>query len=676
MAFNLDDIYLYGNGEMGDLEISEGAVQNLNSYARVLKIEGNTITLDIENLIEGDYNTFRAGTDIFIHVSATNRTTGEHLGKYLIAKITLVNDGVATLDKNAEEFFSGVNLDYEYVQAVTVPNFDCVRLHKGAVVTCPPFDPYKFIGGILIIRCWLDLVFDGGNIDLTDCGIPYNRKNSLRPLTTQETAANGESDFAKLSGQENFITADRFLLNAGDGACMIIAKNLVCNDESRIGNPNTHGAAYCRGHQTSVGVKPSNITNIGGSSILLAADKIVNFTPKIIAKYRSSDKPEGRGLARCYIASNTVLPADEGLYSFDILSNPARVRNLGVEDFGNGSFGDFTNPNFQFNNYAKVTAISQNGYRFNFTDKTLNGLAPLRLNALILALATQKTDKYTKDAGACVVGRVVRLQGGSVVLDKPLNVDAEKYNVQLITLPEFDNLTISNNFTATPKFDGDKGGVCAFAVADTLNIEGGKINVEGKGGAVPYGRAGLNFIGNAQINNKLPIGEGNGSVFILAKNIVMNENSRIGATYSGAGEGGKFGGSNPTGTNAGGGYSGAPAESDDTNGAGGGFLGGGGSCGLGGSGFSAGTSSLGEFDASKIVGGYGGSNGKNNGGKAGSHLMIIADTITGFTQAAISTGGAGAKGAQNGAASFGGGGNVDSGGGAGGFAFIYVNHLT
>lgn len=675
MAFNLNDIYLYGDGEMGDISIADGIYDKINSYVRVRKITGNVIEIDIDSMAEGNYVTFRAGTEIMLHVSCTNRTTADHLGKYIFTKITLVSDDTLTLDKNVGEFFDGVNLDYESVQAIAVINADCIHLEKGGILSPPVFNPYTFVGGILVIKCWATFYFNGGHILLEDCGIPYNRKNSLRPLTTQETAANGESDFAKLAGQENFITADRFLLNAGDGACMIITKNLICNDESRIGNPNTHGAAYCRGHQTSVGVKPSNVTNIGGSTILLAADKIVNFTPKIIAKYRSADKPEGRGLARCYIASNAVLPADEGLYSYDILSDPARVRNLGVEDFGNGSFGDFTNPNFQFNNYAKVTAISQNGYRFSFTDKTLNGLAPLRLNALILALATQKTGKYTNDAGACVVGRVVRLQGNSIVLDSPLNVDAEKYNVQLITLPEFSNLTISNNFTATPKFDGEKGGVCAFAVSDTLNIEGGKINVEGKGGAVPYGRAGLNFIGNAQINNKLPIGEGNGSVFILAKNIVMNENSRIGATYSGAGEGGKFGGSNPTGTNAGGGYSGAPAESDDTNGAGGGFLGGGGSCGLGGCGFSAGTSSLGEFDASKVVGGYGGSNGKN-GGKAGSHLMIIADTIKNFTQAAISTGGAGAKGAQNGAASFGGGGNFDSGGGAGGFAFIYVNHLT
>ena len=675
MAFDLKNVGGYLNGEMGDISIADGIYDKINSYVRVRKITGNVIEIDIDSMAEGNYVTFRAGVEIMLHVSCTNRTTADHLGKYIFATITLVSDDTLTLDKNVGEFFDGVNLDYESVQAIAVINADCIHLEKGGILSPPVFNPYTFVGGILVIKCWDTFYFDGGNIDLTDCGIHYNRKNSLRPLTTQETASSGESDFAKLSGQENFITADRFLLNAGDGACIIIAKNLICNDESRIGNPNTHGAAYCRGHKTSTGVKPSNITNLGGSSILIAADNIINFTPKIIAKYRSADKPEGRGLARCYIASNTVLPADEGLYSYDILSDPARVRNLGVEDFGNGSFGDFTNPNFQFNNYAKVTAISQNGYRFNFTDKTLNGLAPLRLNALILALATQKTDKYTQDAGACVVGRVMRLQGNSIVLDRNLNVDVEKYNIQLITLPEFSNLTISNNFTATPKFDGDKGGVCAFAVSDTLNIEGGKINVEGKGGAVPYGRAGLNFIGNSQINNKLPIGEGNGSVFILAKNIVMNENSRIGATYSGEGEGGKFGGSNPTGTNAGGGYSGAPAESNDLTGAGGGFIGGGGSTGLGGNGFNGGTSSLGDFDSSKVVGGYGGSNGKN-GGKAGSHLMIIADTIKNFTQAAISTGGAGAKGAQNGAASFGGGGSKFGGGGSGGFAFIYVNHLT
>lgn len=676
MAFNIKDFGGLLDGEMGDISVSDGAAQDINSYVKVTKFTGDVIEIAPDTMIEGKYVTFRAGTQIMLHVSSTNRTTADYLGLYTFANITLVNNETLTLDKNVEEIFAGVNLDYESLQAIAVPNFDCVHLEKDGVLTAPVFNPYDFVGGILIIKCWQDFIFNGGNIDLTDCGIPVNRKNALRPLTTQETAANGESDFAKLAGQENFITKDRLLLNAGDGAAVIIAKNLICNEDSRIGNPATHGAAFCRGHSTSVGVNPSNITNIGGSTILLAAETIENFNPKLLAKYRSADKPEGRGLARCYIASNTKLRTDEGLYSQDTISDFNRVRELGIENFGNGKFGECTNPAVQLNNYADVVDISQGGYKFRINGNSLTGMALFKEGALAMVLAVQKSDKYTEGAGKFVIGRILKRTGNTFVLDKAAPFDVENYNVQLISIPEFTDLTINTNYNYTPKYDGKKGGVFAVAVAENFNLEGGKINLEGKGGAVAYGRNGLQYIGNAS-PDRLPIGEGHGSAFILAKNLVINENSRIGALYSGAGEGGRFGGNNASKQNQGGGYAGAPAESTDLNGSGGGFLAGGGTCGLGGSGAAGGTSTRGEFDATKIVGGYGGSNGQGkNAGKAGGHIMIVADTIKNFTQAAISTGGEGAKDAQNGAASYGGGGNAESGGGAGGFAYIYCNSTT
>ena len=375
----------------------------------------------------------------------------------------------------------------------------------------------------MVIKCWNTFYFEGGNIDLTDCGIPANRKNALRPLHFQETAANGLTDKARLAGRENFITKDRFLLNAGDGALFLMTKNLVCDENSRIGNPKTHGAQFCRGAVDSVGVKPSNITNIGGSTILIAAENIENFTPKIIAKYRSADKPEGKGLCRCYIASNTELRTDEGLYAKDIISNENRVRELGIENFGDGSFGDCVNPATPLNNYAEVVDISQGGYKFRTKNLTLSGMALFSTNALVMALAVQKSDTFTKDAGKFIIGRIIKRENNSFILDKPFDISTEKYNVQLISIPQFNNLTISNNYTATPKYDGKKQGVFAVAVADTFNLEGGKINVEGKGGAAPYRRAGLAYIGNAQNCGRLPIGEGHGSVFILAKNLVLND---------------------------------------------------------------------------------------------------------------------------------------------------------
>ena len=52
-------------------------------------------------------------------------------------------------------------------------------------------------------------------------------------------------------------------------------------------------------------------------------------------------------------------------------------------------------------------------------------------------------------------------------------------------------------------------------------------NGRGVGGALPYG---LDYIGNAQNSLKLPLGENDGSVFILAKTLKLNANSRIGVT--------------------------------------------------------------------------------------------------------------------------------------------------
>ncbi len=637
MSFNLE--YNFGNGKQ-DLSVSNGAFNKLNSYARVLKIEQNTVTIDTENLIEGEFE-IKAGEIAMIHVSATNRTTADFLGKYLIAKIILVSSGgVVTFDKNIEEFFSGVNLDFEYLQLITFAQLSCLKLKKDGILRPQVYNPFNYIGGILCIMCYDDFIFDG-QINLVDCGIPYSRKNSLRPLTTQETAANGESDFAKLSGQENFITAERFLLNCGDGAAFIIAKNFICSDESRIGNPSTHGAACCRGHKTSVGIKPSNITNIGGSTILIAAGNIQNFTPKIISKYRRADLPEGRGLARCYIASNSVLPVDEGLYSFDVLSNKNNVRNLGVEYFGRGTFGDFVNPTLPCNNYAKVTSISQNGYRLGISNKTLNGLAAFKKDSLILAQGKTFT-----------VARILSIDDNSIIIDKSAPADT----FQIISLPEFHNLTINQNYNLTRKFENGIGGVLAVAVADTFNLENGKLNVEGKGGAAPISS------GNSQMFNKLPIGAGAGSIFILAKKIILNENSRIGSLHSGAGEGGRLGGNNSDGTNPGGGYSGA--EDENNTGSGGGFLHGGSYGGLGGSGFSRGTHSF-DFDFSKVA--------TDNHELDGAHIFIIADKIENFALSAISTGGKGAAGAQNGAAGYGGGGNSISSGGDAGGCFIYVN---
>ena len=325
-------------------------------------------------------------------------------------------------------------------------------------------------------------------------------------------------------------------------------------------------------------------------------------------------------------------------------------------------------------------------------------MAPINTGALVLVQVIQKYSNVASDAGKIAVARVLDRTHDVVVLDFPAPaVDLERYAMQIVSIPQFANLTINTNYAATTKFGSPKGGVtsiggvCAVACSDTLDLTDGKLNVEGKGGAVRYGRAGLAVIGNSQDCDRLPLGEGHGSVFILAKKLVCNENSRIGATYSGAGTGGRFGGSNYDNQNAGGGYAGA--QNEDGGASAGGFIGGGAGSssadtrGLGGSGAAGGTlGHLDEFVKSEEQGGYGSSGkpfGKYAGGAQGSHVMIVADKASGLSIANISTGGEGGKAlnpteaGKPGAAGFGGGGakNGSSGGGAG-FAFVYANEVA
>ena len=688
MSLDLSAIGGYGTAKLEDVEISEGTLETLNSYALIRQIDeldDYKIVIDTESAILGTYETFTAGTEILVHVSSSTRET-QYLGRYLVAKILLVGNGILTLDKKITDIMPRDQFSFYSMQVVTFANFDCLTLKKGGAIMPPIYDPYKFCGGIVAIKCWDSLKFEGGHINLIDCGIPANRKYLLRPLTEQETAANGEGDFAKFSGQENFITAGRFLLNAGDGAAFIVAQNVYGNADSRIGNVNTHGAHFCRGAENSVGVKPSNITNKGGSTIFIAANNFYNFSPKMIAKYRDAKLFEGAGLCRCYIATNTKLRNDEGLYSYDVLDNPQRLNKINLNDFGDGTFGSVVNPKKPINNYAKVTTISQGGCRLTIQDETINGLAPIETGAKILLQVIQKTSHFVEEAGKFCLAKILSRVQNSIVVDTPAPInDLENYILQIVSIPQFENFTLNENFTATPKFNGNIGGVLALLVNDTCDISSGKLNVEDKGGAVAYGANGLNYIGNAQMCDCLPLGEGHGSIFLVARTLTLNENSRIGARYSGSGTGNRFGGSNSSGSNIGGGYSGAYDE--DGAGSAGGYIGGGASTenvsgGIGGSGASGGTyENFTSLDRSKIIGGYGSNGqsfGKYEGGKQGAHLFVVAEKINNFSQAVFSTGGGGGQGKSNGingASGYGGGAaSGGSSGGSSGFCFIYSNN--
>lgn len=456
----------YGTGKLGDYTISDGLMR-INSYARVTAIEGNVLEIDLENASISEFEAFpRAGDELMIHCSATNNTDSTLLGTFFIAKIELVDLQTLTLDVNVEKYFTQADLEYGYyLQAVSVPHFDCLTLKDGAILSPLPFNPFKYHGGVLAFKCFDTLTFDGGNINLVDCGIPPARAGLLRPTVYQESAFRGELDSGELAGEENI---GGLILNAGDGACFISARKIIGDENSRIGNPKTYGKANCRA-AADTAFKPSNVTNIGGSSLFIAADSFVNFNPKMLAKYRSDNLPAGKGLARAYIATKSDLPPDGKLYARDLIADKLFLQARGVINFGDGSFGDFTNPKSRLNNFAAVKNVD--GYRAEIDPPNLTGLAPLKAGALCLC---QKRDNFF------TVARVLD-DSDDFYLDEKLPIDA----ALIWSVPQFRNFTFNGKFSHFNFY---------VACSDTCDLRGAKLDAD---------------------------------VFILAKNLIVDETTRL-----------------------------------------------------------------------------------------------------------------------------------------------------
>lgn len=703
MAFNLSEIGGYG---AGDSTYSSKNATKFNLYAQITSIEENAITISTEKTISGSYGAFDENIEIMVHVCAVKSGTDTTmLGRYFVATVTNSATNAKdktqtlTLSKSPTEILGADILSSYYLQAITIPSFSSIDMNSEDVIQPAAFDAAKYCGGVLAFKVTGDFKINGGKIKLTDLGIPTAQK-TLRPTLKQEESGTGLQDVNLYAGWENWMTRDRLLLNVGDGAAFIVAKTIQGHEDSRIGNVESYGVQYCRGASDSVGGKPSNTTNIGGSTILIACDDFLQFSPKIISKYRAANSAAGQGLARCYIASkSTTLRIDEGLYSFDIIEDSSRlVQNLNIRNFGSGSLGDVTNSTAQLNNYAKITAVSSDGYRLTYTGKTAIGLAPISNGALVMIHSSQSIQAAT-EATASKIGRfciatILNDNGTTITLDYPVSefINPSTHYCQIVSIPQFQNFTLSGSYTATPKFNNSVGGICAIAVKGTCNLSNGRVNVEYKGGdSTLYGDAGLSCIGNAQNYDKLPLGSGHGSVLILANKIVMNSATRIGATYSGAnfGGAGQQKGSNYTAVKRGG-YRGSDYEV------------------YGGSPYQR---SQGNKPSNNGGNGTGSNGMKMSGyyGPQGAHIMLVADTIEGFNIAGISTGGSGglptvgygAKtgdyyahagagygggGADNGygassggfigAGGGGGGGDPLTAGGSTGFAFIYCNNFT
>lgn len=657
MSFNIIGARAYGTGALGD--VTNPA--SVNHYAAITAVAGKTITIS-----GSDLSAFTAGTEIFLHISGarTGSALAKHLGKWTFAKIMSVADNVLTLSTAAHEIDPA---DYFY-QAVTVPHYKTLTI--SSTISPPAFDESTGMGGLFVIKCSSRLVMSGA-INLIDKGL---QTATYRPALAQE--AGGTLDTDQYSGHENFDAVRHFTLQKGDGAACILAHTIDFADAARIGNPNLHGIARCRGAEDSY-AKPTEYTNLGGSSILIAAKVINNFTPAIISKYRSKTLEAGKGLARAYIATESTLPQDEGLYASDFLNVPERLTTQTLIDgFGSGAMGIAKGPTVQQNNYARVAAMSSDGKTFKLTHITTEGIAQFERNTLVMVHAAFKAKNTHLNTGRFFLATIVGVSNttsgalNTITLNhsaKELglsNFDPDHNNFQIITIPQYSEFTLTGTNNKTPKWDG-AGGIFAIAVNGTCDLSGGKIDVRARGG----NRNSLDYISNANMKNRLPIGEGNGSIFILAKTLKMNTSTRLGNTVA---DGKDFGGmiklSPPSPLRLGGGYMGRRATTDlrfDEK-----------YSGTGGSGYRGGVQAKGHN------GGFCGNATDSvvdtqrydvNAGMQGASLFIVAETIDGLCLDALSTGGGAGNVTSQGQAanktSTGRGGGCGYGGGGAGYYF-------
>ena len=640
MAFEIQDKALgYGDGSKGDWTPTAGD-HVINAYARVTALTKTTLT--IADATTSSYSGFTVGSEVLFHIVNVSSTNLRHkLGLWRVCKITAVNGSVLTVTNTPTAIIKDA-FNNCTAQVVAIPNFKNVTLNSGVNVKPTPYTGGK--GGIVALKCSGTLNLNGGHIDLRNAGLTAAR--TLLNHEVEEQANYDKDSLNKHSCWENYNAEKHFMLNWGDGATWIVCKTINAIAASRIGNPAAQGVRYQRGESRDAGWESSpvgvlnNLTKDGGSTILICAKTIKSLPIQCLAKYRTGTDDKTRGFGRCYIASDTVRRVDEALAAYDVISTPSRLQDtFNIKDFGDGSDGVGTNVTVALNNFARITAISNDRSVLTIAAKTTNGVARWKVGALVMVHPIHKGDNV-KFSGRFHVAKIVGINGTKITIDTPIpdlsGYSLANYNFQLVTIPQYASFTLSGENKATTKYDDTKlrGGILALACSGTCDIRGAKLNVEDKGGGSAYGSAGLAYISNGGMATKLPLGQGHGSVFILAKALIMDANTRIGATYSGA----NYAGSTSTGSVVPDiGYMGAQYEkpfidsliahdgdynkySTDTD-----------LNGTQGYGGAAGTST------NKHDGGYGSN--AADGTPQGAHVMIVADKITGFNIAAISTGG-------------------------------------
>lgn len=652
MSFDINAAGGYGSGSLGDVTNPDGVI---NSYYLVEAFSGNTFAVKPpfarNGILKNLYNaTDLVGEEFLLHAFATTNGAASppQLGLWRVVKITSVNYDTEPAIFTTDKSLADLNIERYFWQAIWIPHFKSLTITSGDLCPFIPTvnDTVHSAGGVIAFKCSDTFTLNGGHINLSGFGHPLDTTTTFRPVTTQESSST--LDTALYAGCENSITKDKLLLNVGDGACWILAKNISTQSTSRIGNPSSSGVQYCRGSSDS---KASHSgSNVGGSSILIATNTWTGFSPATISKYRSG--ATGRGLARAYIATynllGTILP-DEGLYALDTVRNDKRLTNYcNIRNFGNGSdsVSMRATDTVPINSYAKVTAVSADYKTFTLSS-FVTGQVAFATGKLVMIHQLQKSSGQDINSGKFILAKIVSISGSNYTVDTAFECDPSSYYVQMLTVPQVGTMSATGNFAATQAWSNGVGGIFAIACNGTLTLNG-QINLEGKG---TFNGVVNKLVGNHFMKHRLYIGQGNGTAFILANELNLSSSTRIGGRYDGATFGGKsvyrktsisatpqFGSE--------GGYAGTDGTSlNDKYPERLGTAGWGGGAGTNQSeGNNGGWFSNAKYtDRNANPDGNAGKGVLPGGGWQGAHILIVADTINGFNLSAISTGGAGGK---------------------------------
>ena len=493
----------YGNGTRGDVALNSGQI---NSYAPVTAIIGREVTMGTNNI--GSLDNFDVGVEVLLHVSATAGSAVEKLGEYAFARIENITGSVLTLDRPLEWTIRNEDVSAYHIQIVTVPNFG--KLTVNGILLAASYNATTKCGGILTLKCSKDLVFDGGRLDVSSRGIPTTA-SGLRPVLPNETTEAGKL----------FIHSELPTMNKGNGVVFVCAKRTTFDTTAIIG-----GAAY---GDVDVGAGD------GGASILFVTDEAVNFRPEAIS---TGGVTNGIGRGRCRIVTKPEpalrIPSYELLYGHDLIHDPAWLRYLGFKTFGDGRYKSVTNPTGQICSYAAVHRIDADLQTIE-TNVVRNGVyAPLEEGALVQFHVSGCKGTQVLEYGKYVVRKIIhRTTNGSntiFTLDEPLPVHptiTNDYWCQLIGVAQFESLTLRDHTINTPVWQNNCGAILAIACNNMLNMFNSKI-LTVSGAFNQYLRASGIDQTNAAAAARMMLGQRNGGVLILAKNIVSDSSSRVG----------------------------------------------------------------------------------------------------------------------------------------------------